>query len=102
LISFCLASLRTLLRKDKDVFVAAKKRAAAGAHAILFCYPKIYAQQNSEVVRVLQCRDALRAGECDPPSQRGCVGSIRKSNKIVTNLSLAISQELTVFAIAIK
>jgi len=35
---------------------------------------KVYAQQNSELVRVFQCRDALCVGEWGSPSQRSNPG----------------------------
>src|SRR5437764_286960 len=42
--------------------------------SILSCKQKVYAQQNSELVRVFQCRDALCVGKWGSPSQRSNPG----------------------------
>jgi len=91
-----------LSREDKNAFVPQKKAAIHGREFDSLSSKRFMHDSSLRSCPFFSCRDALRAGEFGPPSQRSCVGWIRKSNKSVTNLSLAISQELTVFAIAIK
>jgi len=71
-------ALNAFARRQRRVRSAKKKEAGCGREFDFLCMQKVCAQQNSEVVRVLQCWDARHAGECGSPLLRSCRGLGRK------------------------